>query len=109
MKKLDIKFGLGVILMALAGCASKKESPEKPKITHVGHDTQWDHEKIRKVRELEEAQKPSDLELKQKAAEEDSNCSYMSETQMKRSQASGCRPVDPRAGMGANMFCCPKE
>jgi hypothetical protein len=45
----------------------------------------------------------------QKAAEEDSNCSYMSETQMKRSQASGCRPVDPRAGMGVNMFCCPKE
>ncbi len=106
---LFFRFAPIFAFLVFGACASKKGSPEKPKITHVGHETEWDHQKIRAVRELEAAQQPSDLDLKKKAAEEDSNCSYMSESQMKRSQASGCRPVDPRAGMGPNMFCCPKD
>ena len=100
---------LSFLTLTIVSCASKKHTPEKPKITHSGHETKWDHDKIRSVRELEAAQQPSDLELKKKAVEEDATCTYMTESQMKRSQASGCRPVDARAGMGPDMFCCPRD
>jgi len=68
----------------------------------------WDYNKIREARDAERTQQPSDTDLK-KMAEDDANCTPMSRTQMIRAKASGCRPLDAQSGMGADMYCCPRE
>lgn len=93
----------------LASCASKDTSKTKPKITHRGYSDGWNRDQIRRNQEIEAAQAPSDMELDKAAEEATNNCNVMTKDQMTRSKASGCMPLDERAGMGAGMYCCPKE
>lgn len=68
----------------------------------------WDYNKIREVREAEDSQRPSEAQIK-KMNEADANCTVMNREQMIRSKAQGCRPLDERAGLGVDSYCCPRD
>jgi hypothetical protein len=91
-----------VAIFSLTACSSKKN---QKKVKHVGYEQEWDREKISENLQYEEATKPT---KSQQAAWEDEelDCKVMSNAQMKKAGAAGCRPLDPRDGHGENMFCC---
>jgi hypothetical protein len=68
----------------------------------------WDYQKIREARQA--AQEQDSLRRPSPSNEKATlDCVVLSEAQKKRSRASGCRPLDPNAGHGENMFCCDRE
>ena len=89
-----------VFTLVLASCATKEEPVKVPH-----QPTQWDHEKIREVRQAEAAQTPAPTT----SADDEANCLVMTRSEISRSKATGCRAMDPRSGHGEDAFCCPKK
>lgn len=96
-------------VLGLGSCASHDQSKTKPKIHHRGYEDKWDHDQIRRNQEVEKAEAPTDMELDQASEEATNSCNVMTKDQMVRAKAQGCTPIDDRAGLGASMYCCPKE
>ncbi len=94
-----------VSLISITACSSKKN---QTKVKHVGHEQEWDREKINETMQYEEAAKPSKEQVK-KWKDQESDCKVMSKAQMIKANASTCHPLDPQDGYGDNMFCCDKE
>jgi len=101
---------LTVALLSLSDCTNrkKKSGDQETTVPATNMGKNWDYEKIREVRNQENAQRPTEVEIKT-MNEDDADCVVMTKIQMTKSGASGCRPVDPRSGAGANSFCCPRS
>ena len=91
-------------LTNISGCASKgKYTPPNRANQNLSN---WDHDKIRQVRETESAMTMSEVP----APEDDAkNCVVMTLEEMNRAKVTGCKPLDPRAGHGTNAYCCPSK
>ncbi|NCN27872.1 hypothetical protein GW915_09880 [bacterium] len=105
MKTLTHILAFLSLLAIVTSCNSYK--PRK-KVKHLGHETPWDREKIEQNKKYENADKPTEAEMK-RWKEEELDCTVVSQEQMKRARASGCHPMDPRQGYGEGMFCCPDQ
>jgi len=90
------------------GCAAKSTKEKYTPPTQVNHKlSDWDYDKIRQVRETEDAMTPKE-EVPSDTKDALKNCLVMSLADMKRSKSTGCRPIDPRLGNGEGAYCCPK-
>lgn len=109
MKKI---FGslLCLSILNLGACSHrpKKEdssSVQKEEGAKVGKT--WDYDRIREARSAEAAAEPGKEQIKE-MHDSDANCLVMSRSQMIRSKAQGCRPVEAQAGLGEDAYCCPR-
>ena len=101
-------------VIVLASCSSRpaSKSTRSAPVTSVPSGSsapqkhQWDYDRIRDAREAEEAQTPPSA---LRARSDEDSCTVMTRSQMIRSKASGCRPMDPREGGGEDSFCCPSN
>ncbi len=94
-------------MISCSGKQRREKSTSEIKEEDAKPGKSWDYDRIREAREAENVQTPTQGDLT-KLQEEDAKCLVMSRSEMIRSKASGCRPVDPRAGLGEDRFCCPK-
>lgn len=109
MKKISWSL-LPVLALTLGACSSrpKKEdssSVRKEEEAKVGKT--WDYDRIREARSAEAAAEPNKDQAKQ-MHDSDADCLVMSRSQMIRSKAQGCRPVEAQAGLGEDSYCCPR-
>ena len=93
---------LAAITLMAAGCSSKS-SPGPKRVNQKSGE--WDHKTVRETREAEKAQTPTATSTE----EDEENCIVMSQAQMKRAKASGCRKMDAREGHGEGTYCCPRN
>lgn len=105
-KKLNLPALFTLIFATVISCSSAPQKAKYVPPTQVNQKlSDWDYDKIRQVRETEEAvtpheEIPNDLDVK--------NCTVMTLAEMRRAKVTGCRPLDPRSGNGENSYCCPK-
>lgn len=107
MKNLNSAYLLIIPLFFMLGCASQKNDTLKSSDGQkVKTEYEWDYNRVREMQAAEQAQKPS---AEEKALEEQKskNCTVITHAQMLKGKKSGCKKVDPRAGLGENMYCCP--
>lgn len=98
-------FLIGFCLIGASACSSKKGPPARVDQT----PSEWDHEKIREVRQAESAQSAQNSSTDNDEDTSSDNCTIMTAAAAKRGRVSGCRPLDPREGHGPNSVCCPKK
>ena len=97
---------MSVFCLLLGACSSHDAQSPQPS---VKTKYEWDHARIREGRAAEAAQTAKDAAEKPSSSEDASQCQVLNHEQMVRSKLSGCQKLDPRAGMGENKYCCPKQ
>jgi hypothetical protein len=90
------KLLLLVLAVVATGCGTPKSAQKNEKPAE-----NWDYQKIRQAREAERLETPTTI-----PSPDESRCVVLSDAERKRARASGCKPLDPRAGHGEGKFCC---
>ncbi len=105
-----ISLSIIALFINFVSCSSSKpvttrEFDEQHK--KAGKTTEWDYSKIRDVQKEESKLPPAPNASVPTSSDKKEDCVTVTESQVQRGKLEGCTKVDPKAGFGENMFCCP--